>query len=175
MMSHALFLALRFVHVVVGVCWVGAVVFIAFFVIPAIRATGPSGGAVMQNLTQARRVPTVLLVAGLLTVLSGLTLYWNDSAGFRSREWLASPTGTTFGLGAVLAITTLVLGATVNAPTAKRIAALGDAIRTSGGPPSPEQTAQMQRLQARLANALRAGAVLLLLAATAMSVARYVH
>jgi hypothetical protein len=175
MLSPSLFYALRFVHVVVGVCWAGAIVFIAFFLVPAIRATGPAGGAVMQNLTQVRRLPTVLLAGGLLTVLSGLTLYWNDSAGFRSREWLASGTGTTFGLGAVLAIATLVLGSTVNAPTAKRIAALGDAIRAGGGPPSPEQTAQMLQLQARLANALRGAAVLLLLAATAMSVARYVH
>lgn len=175
MMSHALFTTLRFVHVVVGVCWVGALVFIAFFLLPAIRAAGPGGGAVMQHLTQVRRMPTVLLVGGLLTILSGLGLYWNDSAGFASKAWLASGPGRTFGLGAVLAIVVLVIGATVNSPTAKRIGALGGEIRAGGGAPSAEQAARMQRLQGRLSNALRLTAVLLLLATTAMSVARYVR
>jgi len=175
MMSHALFLALRFVHVVVGVFWVGSLVFLAFILLPSVRAAGPAGGAVMQQLTQVRRVPTVLLTAGILTVLSGLTLYWNDSAGFRSKAWLSSGTGMTFGLGAVFAILVLVIGSTVNSPTAKRITALGGQIRAGGGAPSAEQAAQMERLQRRLANALRLTAVLLLLAAAAMSVARYVR
>jgi len=174
-MSHALFTALRFVHVVVGVCWVGAIVFIAVFLLPAVRAAGPAGGAVMQDLTQVRRVPALLTVGGILTVLSGLALYWNDSAGFASKAWLASGTGMTFGFGAAMAILTLVIGSAVNAPTAKRIGALGGAIRAAGGPASAEQAAQMQRLQTRLLNAQRLTAVLLLLATAAMSVARYVR
>jgi hypothetical protein len=52
--------------------------------------------------------------------------------------------------------------------------ALVAAIRASGGPPSPEQAAEVQRLQVRLTNAMRVAAVLLLLAIAAMSVARYV-
>jgi uncharacterized membrane protein len=174
MISPALFYALRFIHIVVGVFWVGTIVFVAFYLLPTVRAVGPAGGPVMQQLTQVRRLPTALLVAGVLTVLSGLTLYWNDSAGFKSKEWLASGTGMTFGFGAAMAILTLVIGSAVNSPTAKRIGALGAAIREAGGPPSADQAAQMQRLQNRLLSAQRLTAVLLLLATAAMSVARYV-
>jgi hypothetical protein len=175
MMPLALFFALRFIHIVVGVFWVGTLLFIALYLLPTMRAIGPAGGPVMQELTQVRRLPTVLLLAGILTVLSGLTLYWNDSAGFHSKEWLASGTGMTFGFGAVMAILTLILGSTVNSPTAKRLGALGASIRAAGAPPTPEQAAQMQALQNRLYNAQRLTAVLLLLATAAMSVARYVR
>ena len=175
MMSPALLYALRFTHIVVGVFWVGTIFFVAFYLLPTMRAVGPAAGPVMQELTQVRKLPTALLVAGILTVLSGLTLYWNASAGFRSKEWLASGTGMTFGLGAVLAIVVLVIGSAVNSPTAKRIGALGASIRAAGAPPTPEQAAQMQALQNRLYNAQRLTAVLLLLATAAMSVARYVR
>jgi hypothetical protein len=62
----------------------------------------------------------------------------------------------------------------INSPTAKRLAALAGAIRAAGGPPTAEQAATMQRLQARLRAAMNAAAVLLLLATAAMAVARYV-
>src|SRR5882724_8157315 len=83
---------LRTVHVAVGAIWVGAVVFIAAFLVPSVRAAGPAGGAVMQQLMQARRLPLWIMAAALLTVLSGLGLYGHNSAGFRS-EWLGSGPG----------------------------------------------------------------------------------
>jgi hypothetical protein len=109
----------------------------------------------------------------ILTILSGLTLYWNDSVGFSS-AWLSSGPGRTYGIGAVLAIITGVLGMAVNIPTTKRLAAIMAAARESGGPPSAGQAAEIQRLQARLTLATNIAAVLLVLAASTMAVARYV-
>jgi uncharacterized membrane protein len=163
---------LRLVHLVVGVAWAGAVIFIAAFLLPAIRATGPSGGTVLSELTQVRHMPNYLMGGVILTILSGIALYWNDSMGFSS-QWMSTGPGMTFAFGGALGIIVAILGMAVNAPTAKRMGALLAAVQASGGPPSADQAAETQRLQARLLTAMRAAAILLLLATTAMSVARY--
>jgi len=171
-MSLALLMVLRLIHIVIGVFWVGAVALIAFMLFPAIRESGPAGGAVMQRL-MARGLNLWLMAAAILTVLSGLTLYWHDSAGFSSTAWLASGPGRTFGLGAVLALLGVGVGMGVNSRAARQLGALMASIQAAGRPPTAEETATVQRLQDRLGKGGVVAAVLLLLAAAAMAVARY--
>jgi len=173
MLSTSLVLLLRIIHIVIGVVWVGSVVFIALFLLPTVKALGPGGGAVMQHLTQVRRMPMVLMTTVVLTILSGVTLLWNASMGFTA-AWMSSGPGRTYSLGAALAIVVAIIGMAVNSPTAGKIGALGAAIRAGGGPPTAEQGAEMQRLQKRLTLAMRASAVLLIGATMAMAVGRYV-
>jgi uncharacterized membrane protein len=164
---------LRVLHVVTGAVWVGAVVFIAVFLAPSVRAAGPAGGAVMQQLMQARRLPLWLMIAGVLTVLSGFTLYWRDSAGFQA-AWLGSGPGRVFGLGGILALGAIIVGMGVNTPAARRLGDLTGRLQAAGRPPTPEELLVIERLQARLSQGARWAAVLLVLAATSMAVARYV-
>jgi uncharacterized membrane protein len=171
-MSLTLLIFLRLLHIVIGIFWVGAVAFIAFLLFPTVRESGPAGGAVMQRL-MARGVNLWLMASAILTVLSGLALYWHDSAGFSSTAWLASGPGRTFGLGAVLAFIGIGIGMGVNSRAAKQLGALMASIQAAGRPPTPDETAAIQRLQDRLAKGGVAAAVLLLLAAAAMAVARY--
>jgi uncharacterized membrane protein len=171
-MSTSAVMLLRLIHIIIGAFWVGTAVTVALFIVPAVRGAGPAGGAVMGQLQQ-RKFSVVIMAAAFLTILSGLGLYWNDSAGFTS-AWLGSGPGRTFGLGAVLAIVTLILGMSVNAPAAAKLGKIGAAVKAAGGPPSAEQAAEMQRLQARLGMAAVVAATLLVLATAAMAVARYV-
>ena len=171
-MSSGSLLLLRLLHVVLGVFWVGAVTFIGLFLIPSLRASGPAGSAVMQHLT-LRRLHLWLMGAGILTVLSGIGLYWHDSAGFSSSAWLASGPARTFGFGALVAVVAIVIGMAVNSPTANQLGALAARIQAAGRPPSPDELAAIQRLQGRLATANVLAAGLLLLATAAMAVARY--
>jgi uncharacterized membrane protein len=164
---------LRIVHVAIGAIWVGTVVFIAAFLVPSIRAAGPAGGAVMRQLMQARRLPLWIMAAALLTVLSGLALYWRDSAGFQS-EWLASGPARVYGLGAVCAILAVGVGVAVNSPSARRLGELSARVQATGRPPAPDEVAAIQRLQTRLGRGSIGAAVLLVLATVAMAVARYV-
>lgn len=173
-MSNGTLLFLRLVHIVLGVFWVGSVTFIALFLMPSLRGAGPASGAVMQQLTQIRRLPLWLMAASILTLLSGIGLYWHDSAGFSSSTWLGSGQGRMLGLGGVLAITASVVGMAVNNPAAKQLGALTAGVQAAGRPPSPDEAAAIQRLQARLASAGLFVAVLLLLATAAMALARYV-
>src|SRR3569623_3652234 len=73
-----IFLLARFVHVVTVVAWAGALIFIAWILLPAIRATGAAGGALMQQLVRVQRLPVYLMLLAILTILSGLTLFWQD-------------------------------------------------------------------------------------------------
>jgi hypothetical protein len=52
--------------------------------------------------------------------------------------------------------------------------AISQGVAQRGGPPTPEEAAELQRLQRRMGVAGKVVAVLLLLATTAMAVARYV-
>jgi uncharacterized membrane protein len=173
-MSEATLMAvLRIIHIVAGVFWVGSVIFVAVILLPTLQAVGPSAGPVMEHLVQVRRLPARLMIAMALVILSGIALYWKDSDGFRS-PWMRSGPGTVFGIGAVLAIASGLVGMTVSAPASRRMATLTSAIKTKGSPPGPEELAEVQRLQARLRGAGQVVAVLLVLATVAMAVARYV-
>ncbi|MEP6686826.1 MAG: hypothetical protein ABJC36_00665 [Gemmatimonadales bacterium] len=165
--------AVRIIHIVLGAFWVGAVVFIAAFLAPSVRAAGPAGGAVMQQLMGVRNLHLWLMSVGILTLLSGLGLYWHDSAGFQS-AWLGSGPGRVFGLGGVLALLATILGMAVNAPTARRLGELSARLQGAGRPPTGEEQMTLAALQGRLGKASAAAAGLLLLATVMMAVARYV-
>jgi uncharacterized membrane protein len=165
--------ALRILHIVVGVFWVGTVVFMAAFLSPSVRAAGPAGGAVLQQLMGARRLPLWIMGAMVVTLLSGLGLYWRDSAGFQS-AWLGSGAGKTFGLGAVVAFGASILGMAVNMPTGRRLAEIISRLQSAGRPPTPEEQATLAALQARLGRASVVAAVLLVIATLLMAIARYV-
>ena len=164
---------LRLIHVLFGVFWAGTAMFNAAFLIPAVRALGPAGGPVMQEIAGKRKLPVYFLVSGILTVLSGFGLYWYDSAGF-SNGFMRSAGGMTFGIGGLLALTALLLGLFVVTPAAMRASKLGGAIAAAGKPPTPEQAAEMQRLQIKLGKMAALAAGLLTLTTIAMAVARYV-
>ena len=163
----------RLIHILAGVFWAGTAMFTAGFLIPSVRALGPAGGSVMQQIGQVRKLPTYFLTAGILTVLSGTGLYWSASGGF-TNEWMRSGPGITFGIGATFGLAAMIVGIFVASPTAKRAGALGAAMASGGKPPSPEQQAEMGRLQAKLGKAATLGAALLVCATAAMAVARYI-
>jgi hypothetical protein len=73
--------------------------------------------------------------------------------------------------GSALGVLALVLGHAVNAPTAKRLGALGAEMQAAGGLPSPDQLAEVTRLQQRLRTASVAVAILLSLTVVAMAAA----
>ena len=163
----------RLVHILSGAFWVGAVLFTAGFLLPSVRAIGPAAGPIMEQLTQVRRLPLYMMSATILTILSGVGLYWRDSGGF-SGQWMHSGPGVVFGAGGAVAIVAATIGVVLTSPGAKRMGALAARMKSGGGPPAPEDSAEMQRLQASVARSSAIVAVLVVIAASAMAVARYV-
>ena len=169
MTAHSWF---RLVHIVGGVLWVGAAVFIAAFLLPSARAIGPAAGPMMRELTGVRRLPVYLQLTSIATVLSGIVLAWRD-AGSMGVRWFEQGPGLVFGIGGILAITGATIGLGVSSPTARRLGALSATLQAQGRAPSPEEQGQLTQLQDRLFTVSRVIALLLLLASAAMAGARY--
>ena len=166
-----MFTILRLIHIVFGVFWVGSVLFTTVVLMPSMRAAGPSGVTVMKELGR-RRLPLIMMGSAILTVGAGIWLMIilaSDNPGV----WMRSSAGRAFSMGGGLAILALVLGMVINAPAARRMSAIGEAVDKRGGPATAEETRQLQKLQSRLAIASVIVTVLLLLSTGAMAVARY--
>lgn len=161
---------LRLVHIVAGTVWVGSAVFAAAFLFPTARAVGADGRRFIERLQQ--RMGPAMGIAMLLTVITGFIMYGRLSAGF-NRAWVTSRPGLALGAGAIAAILAVVIGVAVNAPAGARIAAVRKSLEAQGGTPTAAQAAQLATLQTRIERGAQLAAVLLLLAAAAMAVARY--
>ena len=163
---------LRFIHIISGAFWFGATMLAVRFLAPSMKAAGPAGGVVMAQLNQ-RKLSQAMMGAAILNVVSGVWMMFALSGGDIG-AWMHLPSNQVFAAGGTLATLALITGMVVNAPAFKRLGALGAAIAKRGGPPSPEEAAQMNALQGRLQTATIIVATLLFLAVTAMAVARYV-
>ncbi len=172
-MDQTLTLILRFVHIVGGVLWVGAVFLMVGFIFPTVRETGPQGGRFMQELMQRRRLSVYMNTAAGLTMLSGFILMGRIVAA-TDGAWMETRSGMTFATGGLATILAAIIGGAVVGRGGQRLAKLGAAIQASGGPPSAEQGAEIGRLQLRMGRAMRVVALLLLVAVTTMAIGRYV-
>ena len=171
-MDQTITLVLRFIHIAGGVFWAGAVFLMVGFIFPTVRATGPQGGRFMQELMERRRLSVYMNAAAGLTMLSGFIMYGRMIAATNG-AWGGTRAGMALGIGGLATVIAAIIGGSIVGRGGQRLGKLGAAIQASGAPPSAEQTAEIGRLQARMWGAMRAVAGLLLVAVTAMAVARY--
>ena len=172
MSDGAIMIVLRVIHIVAGIFWAGAVMIMAWFVLPTAQAMGPPGGAFMQRLMFGQRLRVFVGGAMGLTILSGLTMYaW--LAMETDGAWAHSRMGMTLGVGAVAAIIAGGLGGAVIGRVGEKMAALGAKIQASGNPPTDAEKAELQSYQRRMRSAFRIIAVLLVIAIITMAGARY--
>jgi uncharacterized membrane protein len=162
-------IVLRLAHVLGGIFWVGTALFVAVFLMPALTGAGAAAGQVMAAL-QRRRLFLVLPTIATLTILSGVRLMQLTSDGFSS-EYFNSPGGRVYAWGGVLAIAAFAFGLVVGRPIAMRLARLA---ASPGGGGEDAMVAERARLQRLAAITGMVNIVLLLGAAVAMAVARYV-
>jgi hypothetical protein len=158
----------RTLHITGGVLWAGWAAFLGFYALPAIRESGPGGGAVMGGIVK-RKLPLAMNLLAVVTLLTGLRLYSMVVSG----GWIKTGPGICLTIGAVLALGGFAVGMFVSRPTAGKLGALGAAVKASGGPPSAEQAAEMQALLAKAERAGRVVAYHLTGAAVFMAMSRF--
>ena len=164
---------LRLVHVVLGAFWAGGMLFLVIFVVPSIGAQWPHGAWVLRGINQ-RRFPQVIPIIALLTIVTGLRLYWRASGGL-SASWFQTGTGLSFTVGGLAALGALVEGIVVVRPRATRMDNLLEAAATApAGPDRDAKLTQARESFVALRGPLRATAVMLAVALVSMAVARYV-
>ena len=161
---------LRLFHIVAGAFWVGSAAFGAFVVMPTARAVGPEGTRFVGRLMQ--RMGPALGIAMLCTIVPGFIMYARLSGGL-NRAFGATPTGMALSTGALATILAIVVGIAVNAPTRTKMVAIRKGLEARGGTPGAPEAAELARLQTRMERGAQVVAVLLLMAAGAMAVARY--
>jgi hypothetical protein len=87
--------------------------------------------------------------------------------------WMGTGMGRTLAMGATFAILALIVGMIMNPPAVKRLGAIAAAAAKRGGPPTPEEAAEIGQLHKRMQTAGVIVAILLTLALAAMAVGRY--
>lgn len=161
---------LRVIHIGAAVVWVGSGVFMFFIVEPTVRALGPQGGAFMAHASEKRKMPVVIGISAILTVLAGLVLYIRDSDGF-DPDWITSSVGLSFTIGGIAAILALVIGTAIVRPRAVRLGALAGAM--ASGQPTQQQIQELQALQGSMRSLSILNLALLAVATVAMAGARF--
>ena len=167
-----LMIVLRFLHVVSGALWVGMFAFMTFFLMPAFAEVGPESGKV-QGALMKRGIPIIMPLIALVTLVTGFWLFQRLSGG-AAGAFMKTPTGRAFGVGGLSALLAFLVGVIVGRPVMMRMAKLGESLPTAVPAERPGISAEMQRLRARSATLNRVVMALLLIALTAMAVARYV-
>jgi len=169
-MNVTLLLA-RAIHVGCGIFWAGAMIFVAGYLFPAMREAGPDGAKVGAGIAK-RGFTTVVPIMALLTLLSGLYLYWHASVGF-GRGYGASTPGMAYGVGALAALIAFGLGVGIVRPSMMKAMALS-AQAASADPAGREKLlGEAAGFSARAGSAIKAVAWLLVITAITMAVARY--
>ena len=138
---------LKVLHVFAGVLWMGGGIIMIYFIAPAVKATGPSGGAVMAHLNARLKMPLILLYAAWITTLAGVALYWRISGGLQA-EYLETSSGLLLTLGSVAGLVAFLGAVLVQLPRSKRMAQLGAQM---GKNPTPETAATLGAEQRKFA------------------------
>jgi hypothetical protein len=125
----------------------------------------------MAHLVTRRRLPVFLGTAMGLTVLSGVMLYARTAAATHG-TWTRTAPGIAYAVGALSAIVGGAVGMGITGAAGNRMAAIGQQVAQTGRP-SPEQQAEIARLQGRMALGARVAAGLVAVAVAAMATARY--
>jgi uncharacterized membrane protein len=165
-----LLILLRLVHIGLGVFWAGSVFFTAFFLAPALRDAGPDGAKVAAGLMK-RRLFDVLPIVAIITILSGLWLFWRASAG--QPAYMGSSVGMTYGIGAAAAIIALALGFAIVRPAMAKSMQLTQNAASAAPAERDAQLAAAQAARIRGANATQIVTILMGIAVAAMAIGRY--
>jgi uncharacterized membrane protein len=166
--DQLLMIVLRLLHIGAGVFWVGCVFFINVFAFPAIQAAGPDGPRFTGLLMRGGKVQRAMIHSAIVTIVAGLLIYGRfimETEGV----WARSATAMGYGVGAIAAVVAFLIGIMVNAPSARRLQALG----ASGAPLDAAQQAEAARIRERMTSASRVTLWLLIVAVVSMAVSRY--
>ncbi len=158
---------LRVLHIVPGAVWVGSAVFMALVLEPSIRLAGPEAArALGPHLV--KRVTPILHASAALTVAFGLVLVAR-TPGHDYGDLFTNTWGWVIGFGLIVAVAAWVIGA-VSGQAIRNVVNIGASLQ---GPPSPDQAAEIGRLQVRSRWGVRLTAALVVVSVGLMASARW--
>jgi uncharacterized membrane protein len=171
--SSWVFLVLRPFHIIAGALWFGSAFLFALFIGPAAAKVGPSAGPLLHVAIKERGAAKWITRLAIIAVSVGwlMWLYHAQQAGL-STWWDLTEAKVLF-LGGLLGTAALFEGMHGVGRNVEKMVDLGDAIAASGGPPTPEQGSEMQRLGASMKQHSQIDLLLITLTVICMATARY--
>ncbi len=160
----------RILHIFSAVLWAGGFAVYLLHIQPALNRTMP--GSQPFFLSFMKTFSPFMATVAPLTLLGGVLLYWNDSAGLRL-SWITTPAGLGFTFGALCGIVAAAIGLSAVKPRVDRLIHLSSELAAGHKPPTPEQAEEMARLGRAIGPLSRATFALLGLALLGMVTARY--
>ena len=164
-------LPFRFLHIVSGALWVGSAFLFAAFLGPSAAEVGPGAMPLLTVMVKKRKVHKVITYLAMTTVTAGWIMWLRDLTEID--DFLGGRLGQVLTIGAVLATVAFFVGYYGVGKNVEKLVDLGGEMAAGDGPPAPEKMAAMQHVGAELEKHSKIDLVLLLLAVTAMSTARY--
>ena len=171
--SSPFLLVFRFVHIITGALWFGSAFLFALFIGPAAAKVGPAAQPLMHVAIKERKTATVINWLAITAVSAGwiMWLYHANRAGLSA--WFDLTEAKVLLVGGIFATVALFEGFHGVGHNVEKLVDLGDGVAASGGPPTPEQGAEIQRLGAAIEKASKIDLLLLFLAVACMATARY--
>lgn len=160
----------RLLHVLLGVFWVGSVLFTMLILKPRLARLGASFEKPVMAAIMPRLVPA-MFISGITVFVTGSILTLNMRAGDVS-SLLSTGWGFMIFLGSVATVGAIIVGLGGLAPTGIRMGRLSDEL--SGQPPTPAQAAALARLGRRMDRLERVDFALVVFALATMPLARFV-
>lgn len=164
---------IRIVHIVFGVIWVGANVFLTLFVYPAAKKSGKSGNEFLKILPKTNNMPMFMTLSGLITIVSGIWMIYYFSGGF-NLSYFNSTFGKCILTGGILTIIAFLNGILKIRQAGLKLNKIGAEMEQSNEPPTPEVLNKIELLSNRIIKATAFEALLLFAATILMAVARYI-
>ncbi len=167
---EVLIIAMRILHIVFSIFWVGTAFFTVAILTPRLKALGPRIQSPVMKAIMPVMMPH-MFISSTITVLSGivLTLVMRGGAlgALFTTGW-----GWSMIVGFITSLAAAVIAFGVVIPLAKRQAAFASSIE--GRPPSPEEGKQLGQLGAKIGALTRNNFVLVIIATITMAIARFV-
>jgi uncharacterized membrane protein len=138
---------LRVLHIGAAMAWAGGAALFFFYIEPTLNKLGPDAEKFADEMINKRKVPIYFAAVSTVAVLAGLTLYVRQAGGFQL--WTTTP-GIIYTVGAIAAIIAWIGGNVLITPAVKMVGAIGQEMKSAGGPPSAELMGRMHAAQERL-------------------------
>lgn len=171
-MNLYIYVLMRTTHIFASMLWLVSAFYYFYFVQPTVKSIGPTGPKFIQNLIAKRRYPLYMSLVSLLTLLTGVWLYWRFSGGLQI-SWIKTGPGIGFTISAIISFLVFLMGMLMIKPRAEHIAVLGAEIGESGNPPDPNKVAEVQKIEKELSLLERADVIMLVVAMLIMLTARF--
>lgn len=165
-------IVLRLIHVVASLFWAGGSAIFFLFVEPTAKKLAPMGMDFVEHMITKQRFSIFMVVNSSLTVLSGALLFWQDASG-QWLTWMGTGPGLGFTLGSIAGVVVYLIGMFGVNPRAIKLSQIGAEVKASGGPPTAEQGALLQKISKEMSTLSLVDFALVIVSLALMGTARY--